>query len=140
MQSRLAQLGLQSLDVGGAGDCFFRSASHQLYGNSNYHIVSRTAGVKYTRDHPERFIESNTESSWLRYLHNMSLQGTCADALIIQAVADTLNITINITESNQGFAPLTVVSPIPGGNNSFNFIMYQLLHYIHILVMQHALN
>ena len=36
MQSRLGELGLQSMDVGGAGDCFFRSASHQLYGNSNH--------------------------------------------------------------------------------------------------------
>ena len=36
MQSRLGELGLQSTDVGGAGDCFFRSASHQLYGNSNH--------------------------------------------------------------------------------------------------------
>ena len=32
MQSRLGEFGLQSLDVGaGAGDCFFRSVSHQLY-------------------------------------------------------------------------------------------------------------
>ena len=31
MQSRLGELGLQSIDVGGAGDCFFRSVSHQLY-------------------------------------------------------------------------------------------------------------
>ena len=31
-----------------------------------------------------------------------------ADALIIiQAVADALNVTIQIVESNQGFAPLT---------------------------------
>ena len=36
MQSRLGELGLQSIDVGaGAGDWFFRSVSHQLYGNSN---------------------------------------------------------------------------------------------------------
>ena len=32
------------------------------------------------RDIPERFIESNTENSWLRYLNNMSIQGTWADA------------------------------------------------------------
>ena len=30
MQSRLGELSLQSIDVGGAGDCFFRSVSHQL--------------------------------------------------------------------------------------------------------------
>ena len=44
MQSRLGELGLQSIDVGGAGDCFFGSVSHQLYGNSNHHMRIRTAG------------------------------------------------------------------------------------------------
>ena len=39
MQSRLGEFGLQSIDVGLADDCFFRSdVSHQLYGNSNHHI------------------------------------------------------------------------------------------------------
>ena len=28
------------------------------------------------RNNPERFIESNTEDSWARYLANMSQQGT----------------------------------------------------------------
>ena len=46
MQSRLGELGLQSIDVGGAGDCFFRSVSHQLYGNCNHHMRIRTAGVQ----------------------------------------------------------------------------------------------
>ena len=67
-----------------------------------------TAGVQFMRDNPERFIESNTENSWLRYLNNMCIsQGTWADALIIQAVADALQVTIQIVESNQSFAPLT---------------------------------
>ena len=35
MQSRLGEHGLQSIDVGGEGDCFFRSVSHEFYGNSN---------------------------------------------------------------------------------------------------------
>ena len=43
MQSRLGELGLQSVDVGGAGG-FFRSVSHQLYGNSNHHMRIRIAG------------------------------------------------------------------------------------------------
>ena len=66
MKSRLGELGLQSKDVGGAGDCFFRSVSYQLYGNSNHLMRIRTAGVQfYERDNPVRFIESNTENSWL---------------------------------------------------------------------------
>ena len=118
MQSRLGEPGLQSIDVADAGGCFFRSVSHQLYGNSNHHmhIPVRTAGVQFMRDNPVRFIESNTENSWLRYLNNMCIQGTWADALIVQAVADPLNVTIQIVESNQGFAPLTTVYPVQERN------------------------
>ena len=117
MQSRLGELGLQSIDLGaGAGDCFFKPVSHQLYGNSNHHIRIRTAGVQFMRDNPERFIESNTKNSWLRYLNNMSIQGTWADALIIQTVADVLKVTIQIVEYNQGFAPLTTVYPVQERN------------------------
>ena len=54
MQSRLGELGLQSIDVGGAGDCFFRSVSHQLCGNSKHHMHIHTAGVQFMRDNPER--------------------------------------------------------------------------------------
>ena len=118
-QDLIGELGLQSIDVGaGAGDCFFRSVSHQLYGNSNHHMRIRTAGVQFMRDNPERFIESNTKNSWLRYLNNISIQGTWADALIIQTVADVLKITIQIIESYQGFAPLTTVYPVQERNTS----------------------
>ena len=68
----------------------------------------RTAGFQFMRDNPERFIEGNIKISWLRYL-SMSIQGTWADALIIQTIADVLKVTIQIVESNQGFAPLTTV-------------------------------
>ena len=55
MPSRLGELGLQSIDVGGAGDCFLRSVSHQLYSNSNHHVYTvRTAGVQFMSDNPER--------------------------------------------------------------------------------------
>ena len=87
MQTRLGDLVLQSIDAGGAGDCFLRPVSHQLYGNSNHHMHIRTAGAQFMTDNPERLIESDTENSWLRYLNNMCIQGTWADALIIQAVA-----------------------------------------------------
>ena len=63
MPSRLGELGLQSMH-GGADDCFFRSVSHQLYGNSSHLMRIRIAGVQFMRDNPERFIESNTENSW----------------------------------------------------------------------------
>ena len=46
-------------------------------------------------------------------------QGTWADALIIQAVADALEVTIQIVESNQGFAQLTTVNPVQKRNTLF---------------------
>ena len=112
LQFRLAQYGLRILDVGGAGDCFFRAVSHQLYGEPSYHMNVRSTGVHYMRNNPERFIESSTDHSWLRYLAYMSHQGTWADALVIQAVADALNLTTHIIESNPGFASVTNISPV----------------------------
>ena len=140
-QDLIGELGLQSIDVGAsAGDCFFRSVSHQLYGNSNHHMCICTAGVQLTRDNPERFIESNTKNSWLRYLNNMSIQGTWAGALIIQTVADVLKVTIQIVESNQGFAPLTTVYPVQERNTSSTIIIHvghiDECHYVSTTALQ----
>ena len=48
----------------------------------------------------------------------MCIQGTWADALIIQAVVDALNATIQIVESNQGLAPLITIYPVLERNTS----------------------
>ena len=42
-------------------------------------------------------------------MRNISRQGTWADGLIIQAVADKLNLKIQITESHPNFAEFTIV-------------------------------
>ena len=56
--------------------------------------------IQFSMENPERFIESNinVEASWLRYLSSMSRQGTWADHIIIQAVADVMNLKIHIIE------------------------------------------
>ena len=43
---------------------------------------------------PEKLIESNADYSWQGYLNNMSCQGTWADAIIIQAIANCLNSSL----------------------------------------------
>ena len=103
---------MRILDVGGAGDCFFRVVSHQLYGEPSYQMIVRSTGVQYMRNNPERFIESSTNHSWLTYLAYISHQGTWADALVIQTGADALNLKIHIIEFNPGFALVTNVSPV----------------------------
>ena len=98
----------------------------------------RTAGVQFMRDNPERFIESNTENSWLRYLNNMCIQDTWVDAVIIQAVADALKVTIQIVESNQGFAPLTTFYLVQERNTSSTIIIGHIdeCHYVSTTALQ----
>ena len=113
LQQRLRCFQLRPFDVGGDGDCFFRAVSHQLYGNPERHFEVRAAGIAYMRDNPERFIESNTEISWLEYLNNMSMQGTWGDAMIIQAVADQLKLKITIAErTHEGFREYSIIQPV----------------------------
>ena len=66
------------------------------------------------RNNPERSIESSTDHSSLRYILSlyMSHQGTMADALVIQAVADALNLTLHIIESNPEFALVINISTV----------------------------
>ena len=47
----------------------------------------------------------------------MCIQGTWSDALIVQAVADALNVVIHIVESNPGFSPTTTVYPVQERNS-----------------------
>ena len=108
-QYRLLRHNLEQLDVGGGGDCFFKSVSHQLYGNSMHHLEIRAMGVSYLREYPDHFIDSITHMPWPRYLANMSLQGTWADHVVIQAVAEAMNLKINIIESSENFSEITIV-------------------------------
>ena len=66
------------------------------------------------RNNPERSIESSKDHSSSRHFFSlyMSHQGTLADALVIQAVADALNLTLHIIESNPGFVLVTNISPV----------------------------
>lgn len=118
LHERLASHGLIPCDVGGGGDCLFRAVADQLYGDSSHHFDTRAAAVNYLSDNPERFIESNTIQSWHDYLSSMSMQGTWADHLSIQAVADALSLRINNIESNEDFTEMSVVEAVDGTSNS----------------------
>ena len=52
---RLPEAGLKPVDVGGQGDCFLKSVSHQIHGDAAIHFNIRMAGIRYFRDHPEIF-------------------------------------------------------------------------------------
>ena len=69
----------------------------------------------------------------------MCIQGTWAHALIIQAVAEALEVTIQIVESNRGFAPLTTVYPASSGKKYFVYNYYSHIdecHYVSTITLQ----
>ena len=103
----MSQLSKTAVDAGGGGDCLFGAVSQQLYGNPKNHFYVHSDGIQYLVNHPEQFIEH----SWQGYLERTSCQGTWADAIITQAVANCLNSS-NIAESNPTFFPVTVVEPV----------------------------
>ena len=72
----------------------------------------RSTGVQCMRNDPERFNESSTGHSWLKYLACLSQQCTWAVAIVIQAVDDALNLTIHIIECNSGFPSVTYISAV----------------------------
>ena len=68
----------------------------------------------------------------------MSIQGTRAGALIIQTVADVLKVTIQIVDSNQGFAPITTVYPVQERNTSSTITIGHIdeCHYVSTTALQ----
>ena len=112
LTTRLARIGRKPANIVGDGNCFFRSISHQLYGTEVRHPQIRALAIQHLINNPEHFVEYNTDQSWLHYLQSMSTLGTWADHIIIQAVANTNNLRINITESAPNFSESTTVSSI----------------------------
>lgn len=68
--------------------------------------------MHYLRENPDRFIESVLNRPWSQYLSSMFRQGTWPDHMVIQAVADSFHLRINIVESNEQFLEVTVIQPI----------------------------
>ena len=100
LNDRFTRLSLVAYDVGGNGDCFFKSVSHQLYKTADFHFEIRKAGIQHLNNHPEYFIESISDNNWQSYIQQMSTSGTWCDNIIIQAVSNAFNCIIHITESD----------------------------------------
>ena len=120
LRARLAQIGRTPVNITGDGNCFFRSVSHELYHTETHHAQIRALAIQHLINCPEHFIESNTDQSWMQYLQNMSGPGTWADHIMIQAVANSYNLRINVTESAPNFTETTIVSSIYANQNDAN--------------------
>ena len=68
---RLRLIGLIPHDVGGCGDCFFKSVSHQLYRTADLLLEIRMAGINHLQNYPELHIESISDDHWNNYIRQM---------------------------------------------------------------------
>lgn len=129
-------------DVGGSGDCFFRSVSHQLYGTPKLHFEIRMAGINHINSQPEIYIEFFSDNSWENYIQQMSTPGTWCDNIIIQAVANAHNCIIHITESDVNKQHGTRITPIfSEGRPNVIFIGYiNELHYVSTIPLKNSQN
>jgi len=132
LNERLSLISLMPYDVGGSGDCFFRSVSHQLYGTAELHFQIRAAGIRHLNNHPEFYVESVSDNSWQDYIQQMSTPGTWCDNVIIQAVANAHNCVIYITESDVNKPHGTIITPVDceGGANTIFIGYINELHYV----------
>ncbi|CAH3173109.1 unnamed protein product, partial [Porites lobata] len=112
LTERLRLIGLIPHDVGGFGDCFFKSVSHQLYRTADLHLEIRMAGIGHLQSYPELYIESISNDHWNNYIQQMSKQGTWCDNIIMQAVANAYNCVIHITQSNINSPESTILTPL----------------------------
>lgn len=88
----LAPQGLHTIDVEGDGNCFFRALAYLM---NMDHEELRDIAIDYMLNHPEQF-EGFSEEGLDSYIDNMSKINTWADNLVIQALADNLEISLRI--------------------------------------------
>jgi OTU domain-containing protein 5 len=86
----LAEAGLEVFPIEGDGNCMFRSVSHQLYGNSQYHSVIRARTIEYMsyeRVYFAQFIEGGLDR-FDEYLEYKAKNGAWGDDTEIQAMSE----------------------------------------------------
>ena len=110
LTNKLAVIGLKPPETGGGGTCFLKACSHQFFGTPEFHQEMRLAGIDNMNSFPELYIETFSGNSWNHYIEEMSRPQTWCDNIIIQAVANSFNCIIHITDSTEG-SPEKIITP-----------------------------
>ena len=137
--SRLRRYGLRAQEVGGNGNCLFRAIAYQIYGDVNRHLEIRRTGVQYLENNPDRFIESPVVDNtlWSEYINYMSRAGAWGDHIILQAIAENMNLRIHVIESSQNFDELTLVQTLNLSETTRSLYIGHIgeLHYVSTTVL-----
>jgi ankyrin repeat protein len=127
--SSLTSSGYEIENVAGDGNCLFHAVARQL-GDLTYQEL-RALAVNYILEHLEEFHGFMAEDISV-YIETMSKEGTWADNLIIQALANALGININIFRADDG----TINRITPTNAESLNdpiLLLFTGNHYLAVL-------
>jgi hypothetical protein len=126
-------IGIVVEDAGGGGNCFFHAIARQLEIKNNGKIIDhdelRMFATKYMKENPGEFqdiIQENIEF----YIDSMSQNGTWADNLVIQAMANEFRMKIEIYHVGGNIIPIT---PTNGEFNNTVRIAYTGNHYLSVV-------
>ena len=74
----------------------YREGSNSVFNSRlrSRHLEIRRTGVQYLQNNPDRFIESVVVDNtlWSEYINYMSRAGAWGDHIILQAIAETMNL------------------------------------------------
>ena len=138
LSERLQQFGLVPIDVGGAGDCFFRAFSHQYFDTPDLHRRVRLLGITHMSEYPEVYFESLTAQGyqWEAYLGQLSNAGTWADNIIIQAVSNSLSVVICIIHAFTSSSQPIIIYPVNENRQGVVFLGFNPeIHYLATMQM-----
>ena len=102
LEQRCSAHGMEVREVGGDGNCQFRSFSHQLYGTEDAHASVREKAVAHIRQHRDfygMFFEGDSEFE--TYCRNMASARTWGDELTLKAVGDAFGCTVHVVTSTE---------------------------------------
>ena len=94
----------------GNGNCFFRSLSHQHFGDVESHQIVHQAATDQILRNLELHTESPINNEIQHFVLSLSKDRELADNHAIQEAPDPFGVSVGIINSNStGFAPVTVV-------------------------------
>ncbi|KAI9282157.1 hypothetical protein BY458DRAFT_552385 [Sporodiniella umbellata] len=97
LNQQLRDLGLQTKDIAGDGNCLFRSLADQYFGHDNQHMVIRQKVCDYLEENEETyqfFVEDDL--SFEDYLKNMRCDGTYGGNMVLVAFAKSYEVDIKV--------------------------------------------
>jgi len=115
LEQRCAFIGARILPMQEDGNCQFRAAAKELFGDQRFHELVRESVVNQLTKHAPVYspIFGGETEEWDSYLNGMAQPRTWGDELTLRSIADAFGVHVHlITSSNEHW--YLVYNPNPG--------------------------